>query len=277
MKRSLIVIDESKCDGCGLCANGCPEGALQIVDGKARLVGEGLCDGLGACIGECPRGAIEVVEKEAEPYDEARVMANIAPKGANVIAAHLKHLSSHGQTKWHAEAVAWLKARDLPVPAEPAPLPCGCPGSAARSFGPKLAPVGAAPAGAPVARGASALSQWPVQLHLVNPRAQFLKDAKLLIAASCTAFACGSFHADLLAGKALVIACPKLDDREGYAEKIRAMVEEGGVASIEIAIMEVPCCSGLLKLVKQALEGASRQVSVEVKVVSIEGGSIRSA
>ena len=209
--RAVIEIDEEKCDGCGLCAGGCHEGALRIIDGKARLVGESLCDGLGACIGECPRGALRTVEREVEEYDERRVIENILPKGANTIAAHLEHLRSHGQDTWYAQALDILKEKGLPVPAaESAACGCGgaslrpvpsttrasafgaskssspqidnlmsggCPGSAARSFAAgtparTAAPVAAAGTGiASAGSSASRLEQWPVQLHLVNPRA----------------------------------------------------------------------------------------------------------
>ncbi len=281
-KRAVIEIDEDKCDGCGLCAGGCHEGALRIIDGKARLVGESLCDGLGACIGECPRGALRTVEREVEEYDERRVIENILPKGMNTVAAHLDHLRSHGQDTWLAQARAVLAEKGLSTP-EPEPAPCGCPGSAARSFS---AAVGASasarptPAVSPSRAGvsgglASRLEQWPVQLHLVNPRAPYFRGADLLIAADCTAFACGAFHQALLAGRRLVIACPKLDHgREVYLDKIRALIDESEVASVTVAIMEVPCCGGLSRLVQEAAASASRTVPISTVVVGIEGGGL---
>jgi NAD-dependent dihydropyrimidine dehydrogenase PreA subunit len=328
-KRTVIEIDEDLCDGCGLCATGCHEGALQIIDGKARMIGESLCDGLGACIGECPRGAITVIEREAEEYDERRVIDHILPNGTATMAAHLKHLRDHGQDTWLAQGVAALKEKGIVIPgfesvpekkfapprqpatamkpAQAAFAPLGgvrmvnngmsggCPGSAARSFGPAAsvgssasasttaggcAPVvpgpGATRQAAPASGGlASRLEQWPIQLHLINPRAPYFNGADLLIAADCTAFACGAFHQSLLAGKKLVIACPKLDSgKEIYMDKIRALVEDAGVASITLAIMEVPCCGGLKRILDEALATTTRAVPVSTVVVGIEGGSL---
>ncbi|MGD9941502.1 MAG: ATP-binding protein [Clostridia bacterium] len=331
-KRTVIEIDEDLCDGCGLCATGCHEGALQIIDGKARMIGESLCDGLGACIGDCPRGAITVIEREAEEYDERRVIDHILPNGTATLAAHLKHLRDHGQDTWLAQGIEALKEKGVVIPGfesvperkfapprQPSPQPVrpvfaptgsvrmvnngmsgGCPGSAARSFGSSTvsasdaasaaagatttlggcAPVVPGPAAvrqaAPAGGGmASRLEQWPVQLHLVNPRAPYFNGADLLIAADCTAFACGAFHQTLLAGKKLVIACPKLDSgKEIYMDKIRALVEDAGVASITLAIMEVPCCGGLKRMLDEVLSTASRQVPVSTVVVGIEGGSL---
>ena len=325
-KRTVIEIDEDLCDGCGLCATGCHEGALQIIDGKARMIGESLCDGLGACIGECPRGAITVIEREAEEYDERRVIDHILPNGTATVAAHLKHLRDHGQDTWLAQGIAALKEKGVVIPgfesiperkpahakqpAQPAQaafaplggvrmvnngMSGGCPGSAARSFGPAAsgsasagastaaggcAPVisgpGAARQAAPAGGGmASRLEQWPIQLHLINPRAPYFNGADLLIAADCTAFACGAFHQTLLAGKKLVIACPKLDSgKEIYMDKIRALVDDAGVASITLAIMEVPCCGGLKRILDEALATTTRPVPVSTVVVGIEGGSL---
>jgi ferredoxin len=280
--REIIEIDEDKCDGCGACANGCHEGALQIIDGKARLVGESLCDGLGACIGECPQGAITITRREAEAYDEERVMEGLSKLGPKVIAAHLEHLRSHGQDDYAREALAWMAARGIAAPAEasaPAEGGCqggGCPGSASRRFTPV---GGAAPAPAPAAQGAasidspSALTHWPIQLHLINPRAPQFAGTDLLIAADCTAFSLGAFHARLLEGKSLVIACPKLDSgREIYIEKLAVLL--GAASSVTVAIMEVPCCSGLLKMVLDARESAANKPSIEAITVGIQGGIV---
>jgi NAD-dependent dihydropyrimidine dehydrogenase PreA subunit len=292
--RTIIQIDEDLCNGCGLCANGCPEGALRIIDGKARMVGDSLCDGLGACIGDCPLGAITQIEREAEEYDEEKVIQNIIPKGAATILAHLDHLYSHGQDTWYHQAVDSLKAKGM-APAEgdlphikaaakiniPAPLSgCAsgaCPGSAARAFNAAPTPT---PQQNPSSGGGmrSTLEQWPVQLHLINPRAPYFRGADLLIAADCTAFACGAFHQTLLRGRRLVIACPKLDSgREIYIDKLRALINDSGVASITLAIMEVPCCGGLRGMLNEALNGATRQVPVETVVVGIEGGTLTPA
>jgi NAD-dependent dihydropyrimidine dehydrogenase PreA subunit len=265
--REIIEIDEDSCDGCGACAVGCREGALQVIDGKARLVGESLCDGLGACIGECPRGAITVTRREAEAYDEAKVMEGLSKLGPKVIAAHLEHLRSHGQETYVREALAFMTARGIPVPAAG-----GCPGSASKRFAPLR------PAATPIGRAAtadapSALSHWPIQLHLINPRAPQYSGSDLLLAADCTAFALGSFHAELLAGKSLSIACPKLDQgREIYIEKLIHLLD--AARSVTVAIMEVPCCSGLLKMVFEARELASKKPAIEAITIGIEGGII---
>ncbi|TFG85410.1 MAG: 4Fe-4S ferredoxin [Spirochaetales bacterium] len=320
MKRTVIEIDEVLCDGCGLCASGCHESAIQIIEGKARLVGDSLCDGLGACIGECPQGAITVIEREAEEYDEASVIERIAPQGQATIAAHLSHLREHGQDTWLGQGIAALKARGVVIPGfetthkpKPADAPSagagfsamgagqpltllskqaaapgqhsypGCPGSMARSFpsaggtasGTRAQAVSPATHAGGAAGMGSRLEQWPVQLHLINPRAPYFRGADILIAADCTAFACGAFHQALLAGRRLVIACPKLDSgKEIYADKIRALVEESEVASITVAIMDVPCCGGLKRLVDGALAGAGRVVPVNTVVVSSQGGSL---
>lgn len=285
--REIIEIDESKCTGCGDCETGCPEGALRIIDGKARLVGESLCDGLGACVGNCPFGAITVTRREAEPYEEAKVMEGIAKLGPKVVAAHLEHLRHHGQDAYEREGLAWLAAHGLEDPRPAAPKAeregCGggCPGSASRRFAPVHAPAraastpsvaAAAPSAGPApAEAPSALTHWPIQLHLVNPRAPQFAGADLLVAADCTAFALGSFHAGLLAGRSLVIACPKLDQgREIYVDKLAVLLE--GAASVTIAIMEVPCCSGLLKLLLEARERSARKPPIDAVVLGIEGG-----
>jgi NAD-dependent dihydropyrimidine dehydrogenase PreA subunit len=276
-RREIIVIDEAKCTGCGECATGCPEGALRIIDGKARLVGESLCDGLGACIGTCPEGAILITEREAEPYDEAKVMEGMVKLGPKVLAAHLEHLSHHGQDRYVREALAWLEARGLTLPEEAKPEATprfeACPGSAARAFKPAAA-AGAAAARTAAPASPSALSGWPIQLHLVNPRAPQFAGTDLLVAADCTAFALGSFHAGLLEGRSLVIACPKLDvGREIYLDKLAVILDVA--RSVKVAIMEVPCCSGLLKLVLEAREAASSKARVEVAVVGIQGDILR--
>ncbi|MDR2886107.1 MAG: 4Fe-4S ferredoxin, partial [Rikenellaceae bacterium] len=235
MKRTIIKIDEALCNGCGACVTGCHEGALQLIDGKAVMVSELYCDGLGACIGECPVGAITLEEREAEPYDERAVMERIAPKGETVILAHLNHLKNHGEKELLRQGLEWLEAHNMKIDMdkkEEKPLACGCPGSMMRDLreerapaagggfvaaGPGMAYTGAAgfAAGAagfaPAQPQPSELRQFPVQLHLLNPAAPFLQGADLLLAADCTAFACGDFHNRLLKGKMLAVACPKLD------------------------------------------------------------------
>ncbi|MFH1529559.1 MAG: 4Fe-4S binding protein [Pseudomonadota bacterium] len=275
MKRQIIRIIDEKCTGCGLCVTGCPEGALQVVDGRARLVGEILCDGLGACIGTCPEDAIIVEEREAEPYDERKVMENILAEGPNVLRAHLEHLLHHDQHAYLATAREVLAERGLDDPtAAAAPVPPtrpvhggGCPGSRAFIFDEPAAP--AVPAAGPAP---SRLTHWPVQMHLLSPMAPQYQGADLLLAADCVAFAAGDFHERFLKDKVLAIACPKLDDgKEIYVDKLVGMIDQAKVKSITVVVMEVPCCGGLLHLVQQAQAKAQRSVPIHQIVVSVRG------
>lgn len=286
-RRKIIRIVEEKCDGCGLCIPNCPEGALQIIDGKARLISDLLCDGLGACLGECPRGAIVIEEREAVPYDERKVMEEMAGKGANTVRAHLRHLKDHGQDGFLEQARNFLKEKGLPDPLEDMAAgrkpdaaeqePCGgCPGARAMSFGGEAE---SADEGVPKAADAgSQLRQWPVQLHLVSPLAPYFRDADVVLAADCTAYACGDFHGKFLKGRALAIACPKLDEgREIYIEKIRSLIDDARVRSLTVIVMEVPCCSGLAQMVQTALGGSKRRVPVHQAVIGIRGETKREA
>lgn len=278
MKRTIIKIDEDKCTGCGLCIPNCPEGAIQLIDGKARLVGDLLCDGLGACLGHCPEGAITVEEREAEPYDESKVMENVVKQGAGTIKAHLEHLRSHDQLDYLRQAVEFLNEKGIanPMMAEKQAAAAkgpgghgGCPGSRAMSF------AGTAPTseGEDSADSRpSRLAHWPVQLHLISPRAQHYQAGDLVLAADCVAYSLGDFHKDWLKGKALAIACPKLDDgQEVYLEKLKALIDEAKINTLTVMIMEVPCCSGLLRLAQQAAKEASRKVPVKSVVVGVQG------
>jgi NAD-dependent dihydropyrimidine dehydrogenase PreA subunit len=320
MERQIITINEDKCTGCGLCVPDCPEGALQIIDGKARLIGDLYCDGLGACLGRCPEGAIEIETREAEDYDEFAVMANVEKQGPNVIKAHLHHLHSHGADTFYRQACQYLVEHgyDLaefvvdgkPVnlaaartggasgsPASPALAglkqhqpaagaghshPHGhehhghgghegaCPGSRAMSFGSGAAAAPPAAAGGDIP---SALGQWPIQMHLFNPRSPHFAGCDFLLAADCTAFALGAFHPRLLAGKKLGIACPKLDsNQEIYRDKLVALIDEARINTLTVAIMEVPCCGGLSALAQQAAAMAKRKIPIKEVVVGIEGG-----
>ncbi|MFC1594242.1 ATP-binding protein, partial [Candidatus Omnitrophota bacterium] len=251
-KRKIIRIDENKCNGCGLCIPNCPEGALQMIDEKARLVSDLFCDGLGACIGHCPEGAITIEEREAQEYDERKVMENIVKQGKNVIEAHLEHLKDHGAKEYLQQAIDFLKEKDIEVPQESVacsggPLPCGCPGSMVQDFRADEKQEAAAPA--QTASSPSHLKQWPVQIMLVPPFAPYLNNADVLIAADCVAFAYADFHSDLLKGKALLVGCPKLDDVSVYKEKFIQMLENNTIKSITYAHMEVPCCFGLLPII----------------------------
>jgi len=267
MKRQIIRIDEGKCDGCGICCDGCPEGALQLIDGKARLVSEITCDGLGACVGECPQGAITVETREAEAYDERTTLDGIIPKGATTLGAHLKHLFEHGQTTYLGQALAHLKSKGITIPEyREVVAHNGCPGSAPRSF----VRVPAAPA---MRAGVqSQLTQWPVQLHLIAPMNPDFQGADLLLAADCVAFALADFNQRWLPGKKLAIGCPKLDQgQDVYLDKLIALVDQAQVKSISVMIMEVPCCGGLLRLAQTAVARAQRKVPIQAIIVGIDG------
>ena len=269
--REIIRIGDEKCTGCGECVPNCPEGALQIIDGKARLMSDLFCDGLGACIGHCPEGAIEVEEREAEPYDERRVMESIVPHGPNTIRAHLEHLKGHGADAYHAEAVAFLKERGMEIPAgEPV---TGCPGCRVRDLGVEDAAPDAAAQDeqAPVASRPSRLRQWPVQLKLVPVTAPYLRGADLVISADCVPFAYADFHEEILKGKVLLVGCPKLDDAGLYEEKLKRIFAENDVRSVTCVHMTVPCCFGLVVLVKEAIAASGRDVPFTDVTVSVKG------
>lgn len=270
MKRTIIKIDEEKCNGCGKCITGCPEGALQMIDGKARLVSDLFCDGLGACLGDCPVGAIETEEREAEAYDEYKVMDNVVKGGINVIKAHLKHLDSHDQLDYLAQAIEYLEEKGLPVPnfKEPEHKPhTGCPGTMQKTIDRKPASEQAQSASLQ-----SELANWPIQLKLMNPAAPYLKNAELLIAADCTAFAYANFHAKFLKNKVLIMFCPKLDQNlNEYVDKLAKIFETQEIKSVTIVHMEVPCCSGVEHVVTQAMNQAQKSVIIKDYTVSLSG------
>jgi ferredoxin len=271
MQRKVISIDESKCNGCGLCLPGCPEGAIQLIDNKARLVSDLMCDGLGACLGHCPQGAITIEEREAEPYDESKVMANIVKQGVNTLKAHLAHLREHQQHEYYQEAIKYLAEHHIPVPtdqaAEEHAKPCGCPGSHAMSFAREEHGGDEATGSRP-----SQLTHWPLQMHLISPRAPHYQGADLLLAADCVAYSLGDFHKDYLKGKALAIACPKLDDgQEIYVEKIKEFIDVAKINTLTVMIMQVPCCHGLLNVAQEAASQAKRRVPIKCIVVSLQG------
>lgn len=298
MKRTIIKIDEELCNGCGLCVPNCHEGALQIIDGKARLISDLFCDGLGACIGHCPEGAITLEEREAEPYDEDKVMELMVPKGRNTILAHLEHLRDHNENELLQQAIKFIKDNNVDMsPKEGnmdtpiAPLPVfeslkdarkavapasegcggGCPGSKAISFDIDMDKVNQ-PAGFNQVDAPSELRQWPVQLHLLNPEAGYFKNADVVLAADCVAFAMGNFHNHFLKGKTLAIACPKLDsNKESYVEKLTAMIDRSNINTLHAVTMEVPCCSGLVQLAMIARQQASRNIPIKKTVISIQG------
>jgi ferredoxin len=280
MKRKIIQIDEEKCTGCAKCVPNCPEGAIQIIDGKARLVSDLFCDGLGACLGHCPEGAITIEEREAEKYDERKVMENIVRHGPNTIRAHLAHLRDHNQMAELSQALAVLKEKGIPNPMHAAPAAGaghahaahgGCPGSRSMEFAARRAPAAGGRDDAAGTRP-SQLGHWPVQLHLMSPTAPQYQGADVLLSADCVAYALGDFHKDYLRGKALAIACPKLDEgQEVYVEKIRSLIDDARINTLTVMIMEVPCCMGLLNLAQEAARGAARKVPVKCITVGIQG------
>ena len=236
----LIEIDEERCDGCGQCVPSCAEGAIAIIDGKARLVAEKYCDGLGACLGECPQGALSVVEREAEGFDEEAVE---------------KHLQS----------------KDAIPPSADAALPCGCPSTQLQTFFHSLQPDSSVCSGA----GSSALSHWPVQIRLVPANAPFLKGADLLVAADCAPVAYPNFHADFLKGKVVLVGCPKFDDVPQYVQRFAEIFSSAGIRSVTILVMEVPCCSGLPMIVRKGMAAAGKEIPIEEIVISAQGEIIK--
>jgi ferredoxin len=267
VKRDIIKINKEKCNGCGDCISGCPEGALQIIDGKARLISDLFCDGLGACIGTCPQGAIEIEQREAVPYDEINVMENIVKEGPNVIKAHLNHLNDHGQKQFLKQAIDLLIEKNIKIPNYESETVLGaCPGSKEIKLGEK--PV----SNQKVPVYSAELRNWPVQLQLLNPNAPYLKNADILIAADCAPFAYANFHQRFLKNKILIIFCPKLDKTiELYVDKLAEIFKNQDIKSISIVHMEVPCCSGIEVVVKRALEKSRKYIIITDYTISING------
>ena len=280
MKRTIIKIDEEKCNGCGLCIKGCHEGALQLIDGKARLISALFCDGLGACIGDCPEGAIELEEREAEAYSELETIKRISAKGVNTIIAHLNHLKKHNETSYLTEAIEYLKNNNFKInymeyekskteDSHHHHHHAGCPGAKTMDFRDsakneiKSNSIEEIP---------SELRQWPVQMHLVNPMASYFKNADVILAADCVAYSIGNFHQKYLKGKTLAIACPKLDHKkEVYVEKLKTMIDEAEINTLTVMIMEVPCCGGLLQMAREAKAFSKRKPELKVLIVGING------
>ena len=233
--RNIVIIDEEKCDGCGICVPSCVEGALQIIDGKAKLISETYCDGLGACLGKCPQDAITVEEREAEEFDEASVEQ-------------------------------FIRSQETVVDE----LPCGCPSAAVTRF--EQPAVSSSPASeATPDIPESALSHWPVQMTLIPPSAPFLQGADLLLTADCVPFAYPGFHQKLLPGHALVITCPKLDDFEPHQQKLTAILSQAAPKSLTVAHMEVPCCFGLVHMAREAIADSGRDIPFQEITVSVRG------
>ncbi len=252
-KRKIIEIERDLCDGCGLCTAACMEGALAIdEENKAVLVKELYCDGMGACLDVCPTGALKIVERESDAYDARKTYQHVL-KTRGTEAARRVHGAEGG-------------GEDHPPARKPAPrFQGGCPGSRAMEIGRDETPRPAA------GSSRSELGQWPIQLHLISPAAPYFRNADLLVAADCTAFACGGFHPELLKGRKLVVACPKLDDPEGYLEKLVDLIRENGLRSLTVAVMTVPCCSGLWFMVQEAVERSGVAIEPQKIVIGIDG------
>ncbi|MFH2011982.1 MAG: 4Fe-4S binding protein [Pseudomonadota bacterium] len=239
VKRKIIEIDEEKCDGCGQCVPSCAEGAIQIVDGKARLYAEKYCDGLGACLGECPNDALRIVEREADDFDEEAVETH-------------------------------LKSQEAAQDSGEGKMACGCPSTLIQSFVPEKS---CHDANAPVSysNSVSALSHWPVQIKLVPPTAPFLKGADILVAADCTPFAYPNFHRDFIRSKVVLVGCPKFDDVQEYIERFADIFRTAGIKGITVVVMEVPCCQGLPSIVKKGMELADKNIPIDQVVISARG------
>ncbi len=257
MPRKIVQIDEARCDGCGQCIPACAEGAIALVGGKARLSADVLCDGLGACLGECPQGAITVIERDAEAFDEGAVKAHLERARRTAPAAHPPRAA---------------RPRLGVLPEEPAPH-AGCPGSRPLSLprrGLSVVPPAGGPA-LPFAGAESRLGHWPVQLHLVPVGAPWLRGADLLVAADCVPFAHPRFHEVFLAGKALVVGCPKLDDLEAYVEKLGRIFEANDIRSVTVVRMEVPCCGGISMAARRSLAATGKGVPLRDVVIGVDG------
>lgn len=233
MKRNIVFIDEEKCNGCGSCIPNCAEGAIKIIDGKAKLIDDRFCDGLGACLGHCPQDAITIIERNAPEFNEEAVK---------------KHLSSEVRRS------------------APPRMPRGCPGSMAMDFRKEVSTTGGTSP-----RQHSELRQWPIQLTLVSPEASYFKDAELLVAADCVPFAYPNFHSDFLAGKSLVIGCPKLDDVDFYTDKLTEFLKKNNIKGITLVNMEVPCCFGLQRIVEDAIQRSGKVLPIKQTVITIRG------
>jgi len=233
MKRKIVKIHEEKCNGCGLCVNACHEGALELINGKAVLLSDSYCDGLGDCLPQCPVDAIEIIERDAEEFDKELVDKRV---------------------------------NEIKKPSEP--LPCGCPGHQAKEI--KHNKVAARTESTEKVEVVSELRQWPVQIKLVSPNAPYFNGAHILVAADCTAFAYANIHQEFMKGKITLIGCPKLDDVD-YSEKLTAILKNNDIKSITVLRMEVPCCSGIVNAVKNALINSGKMIPWGYKIVSTDG------
>ncbi|MFX1297532.1 MAG: ATP-binding protein [Promethearchaeota archaeon] len=248
VKRKIIKIDEDLCTGCGNCVVDCAEGALKVIDGKARVINEIFCDGLGACISGCPVGALEIIEREALEFDE------------EAVEEHLESIKNDEKA-----VIDQVKESIVEHTHQ-----CGCPSAQTMVFNEpetQTETVGKIP---------SALRQWPVQMHLINPRAPYYQRADVLLSADCVGFSYGDFHRDFLIEKAIAIACPKLDQgKEVYIEKIKILINDAKINTLTVATMEVPCCSGLLALAQEGVKRANRKVPIKYVVIGIQGNILK--
>lgn len=242
--RNIVKIDEEKCNGCGECVTACAEGAIEIIDGKARLVSEIYCDGLGACLGHCPQDAITIEQRESAEFDEKATEEHLA------------------QAK---------KPQKTPTPAAPTePLAYGCPGTMVQTFDKKPAAVLDSETSAP-----SQLGHWPVQMMLVSPEAPYFKNADLLWAADCVPFAMADFHQRFLAGRAVAVGCPKLDNVESYIEKLAKIIQNNSLKSLTVVHMEVPCCFGMSHIAKEAIARSGVELTFEDITIDLRGNIIK--
>jgi len=268
VKRKIINIDEDKCNGCGVCIPNCPEGAIQIIDGKARLI---------ACIGHCPQDAIKTEEREAEEYSERKTMANIIKAGKKTVIAHLKHLKEHGEMDYYNEAMDVLKEKGIEIQIDDVDkrnecknIP-SCPGSKVLVFSDKEQNEDLG-----VNDSKSQLRQWPIQLHLVPPNAPYFQSKDVLLVADCVAYSIADFHEKFLKNRSISIACPKLDSNINiYLSKIISLIDDAKINTLTVVTMEVPCCSGLLNLAKKAASEATRKIPIKSIVVGIKGDILK--
>jgi NAD-dependent dihydropyrimidine dehydrogenase PreA subunit len=246
--RKIVHINEDKCDGCGLCVPSCAEGAIKIIDGKAKLLSENLCDGLGACLGECPQGAIEITERDADEFDEAAVKIHLGKEGKTMSNSHEQHQHGHHHGG-------------------------GCPGSRMMEINREEKQQASASVSSDdiEVKIKPQLSQWPVQLMLVPQNAPYFEGADLLITADCVPFAYPNYHLDLLKGKKVVVGCPKLDDIQYYIEKLTGIVKTNNINSITVAFMEVPCCGGIVRAAEQAIADSGKNIPLNKVRISING------
>lgn len=289
MVRDILKIDDSLCTGCGFCIPACTEGALMIIDGKVRLISDLVCDGLGGCVNECPHGAMSIEKVEIEPYDEAAAIAKLSGQGKNTTLAHLKHLKERGETIYLQEGLEWLRYNSGKVNFNAAAVI-----AEVNSYEAFYEIIGSSMFVSPDSSGEqhnstdiekpdsdsagetsttqSWLKNWPIHMNHINPNAACFRNFGLLLAANCVAFAMGDFHSKYLKGKSLAIACPKFDNStDEYIEKLSLMLENSKVSSVTVMLMDVPCCDGLMQIVKQAVMWSQRKIPVRKITVSING------